>query len=200
MLAAPDPHAPSRWLPFTRAAFLSALVLGCKTETMPTDALVGALDATTLDAPGNLDGGDSTTAPLTDAVPADVSADRIVPPDTASNPADAGPGGDGASPLDANPMPDATSHTDAGLPNEGACRPNGMYQRSCSCTDASLAFVAACGPGAEGPCWMYTNSCIDPGFVICQETAFARDATLRARCEQFCATVRASDPTSGCRF
>jgi len=164
------------------------------------DASVGSLDAPTVDASGSLDSGDSEPTPSQDAVPGDVGEDRIAVQDAAMTPTDAGPVMDGATPFDVDPMPDVSSHTDAGLPDEGTCSPSGTYQRSCACTDASLLLVTACGPGAEGTCWVYTSSCTDTGFVVCGAPGYALDATLRARCEEFCTMVRASDPSSSCPF
>ncbi len=121
----------------------------------------------------------------------DTSVDASVA-DAAGADASAGPDGAGS---DAASYTDGLADSDTG---RNACVSSGQYQRGCACTDAATVLVTACGPGAESPCYIYGNSCIDPGFLECRSSNYASHPDLRARCEAFCSEVMRQDASGGC--
>lgn len=78
----------------------------------------------------------------------------------------------------------------------------GSPWRSCThCPFAGQLYVFYCSPESSGPCYAYPNTCVDPGYIDCQNSADSkRYPGLRERCAVLCARLRADESIVACGY
>lgn len=175
-------------------------IVGCRAPTVPpVDA--AAVDAVAVD--GREDGGQSAvdSPALVDSVDAGSDLARS----DASTPTgdDADGGAEGWSDLgsDQPDLMDVSAGTaDVGF---GDCSTSdGSVWRVCGhCTRIGQLYGFYCSPADAGPCYVYPNTCVDPGFVDCLNGSdTVRFPGLRARCADLCARLRIEGPPVACEY
>lgn len=82
------------------------------------------------------------------------------------------------------------AESDASRDAHVECEQSSAYNRTCWCPDgAGTAEVVACDPADWSSCFAYPSTCVDPGYVFCNEPNYEAHDGLRVSCLDFCAEV-----------
>lgn len=102
--------------------------------------------------------------------------------------------------MDANDVSEGADVPDAAV-SSCISDDGGVFRLCRHCPVSGQLFGVYCSPESNGPCYVYPTTCVDPGFIDCQNSSMSmRYPGLRERCAAVCVQLRALESSVQCSF